>query len=153
MTLRLHIGTSKTGTTALQRYMQAFPDHCLSLPFAPASLCFFLGEGATANDVKRRLGIEDAGAACDALRSAIARQAGRNCVLSSEFIFNAGVTGNIAQLRAALAAWEKVQVILYLRHPVSHFASEVSQRVKSGMHDPKRVMHIPRPFLRLFKDL
>ncbi len=146
MTLSLHIGTSKTGTTALQHYMQSFPEHCLSLPFAPPSLCLLLGEGPTKNDVQRRLGIEDAELACGQLREALARQAGRSCLVSSEFIFNAGLTGNIAQLRAEFSAWEKVQVILYLRHPVSHFASEVSQRVKSGMHDPEKVMHVSRAF-------
>lgn len=134
----------KTGTTTLQNYIGRSKPPRLLLPHSSPSLALLFGADTFISDLARRLSISDPVEAISKTREAIANQAGETCLLSSEFLYTASLLGDPGRLREELAGWNLVRVVLYLRHPVSHFPSFMSQRVKSGQSDMTSITAISR---------
>ena len=154
MTLFLHIGTHKTGTTAIQRFLDANRDvlaanGCLTVDFGTVAghpLAWGLGFGLrppTKSDAARYLELSR-----HLLTSAAARAADedKDIVLSSEvFCEFMNAPGSIGQLKDFLAecGLTDVRIICYCRRQ-DHFAESLCNELIKGFH--------PRQLADAFSD-
>lgn len=102
-----------------------------------------MGETNTSKNIEKRLKIEDVSLVKHKLLSELREIDTEFLILSSEFIFEAAVNGDLQGLKEALSHFEDVEVIAYVRHPLKHFSSLISQRVKSGQFKEETIYRIP----------
>lgn len=121
----------KTGTTAIQKYLEAAPVEKLHLPYPNPSITLLFADEKYRQYICKRLNLQER-EALPKIRMAINNAPSGQLHLSSEFIFEAAIRGNLERFREELSRWRNVRVILFLRHPADHVVSLASQKVKAG---------------------
>ena len=131
--LWLHIGTPKTGSTAIQRYARARG------PYLASKSIDFLTRGrrGSYNDLAVQLRggkIEAAQKVCDGIRQMITNSPAETLVLTSEMFF--GV--DPAQLREMLTLDEAfdIRIVAYFRRQDRYLESAYKQKMKTGKVRP-----------------
>jgi hypothetical protein len=152
MRVLLHIGTEKTGTTTIQRFLKINAEklrgHGILIPTSPCQhgvshikLSAYARRDNRSDDVRLRLGIK----AINHFRRTFAQNFLKECydagcdtiILSSEHCSSRLLFDDeIARLRDLLAGLGPVQIILYLRRQDEMWASHYSTAVKSRSTDP-----------------
>ncbi len=166
MKVILHIGSGKTGTSSIQqsltdssRYLLnngfLYPvldgdvnHNYLTAPFRPATPRGMLQRCGSHEKVIDR---------ADRLWKTLAEHAKRHphhtLVLSAEaLLYLADVDGFCQRLHAEIPFISKVEIVVYLRRPSSHFAAKTQQslRASSKVLQPTRLMNAPA--LRAWQD-
>jgi hypothetical protein len=163
MDLLLHIGTEKTGTKTIQRFLAAnraaLAGQGLCVPQTlgdpnhrrlPAMAC----DDGYVDDYVRRLNLQDgvarraakdlwrASFTAEIARAAAAPQPARRVIISSEHLQSRlSRPGEIERLHALLAPlFDRITVLVYLRDPLETAVSLYSTAVKNGEDQPG-----PRP--------
>jgi len=134
----LHIGTHKTGTTAIQQSFLAggpWLDEA-GLYYPQAGRVYGGHHNAAFDLVGSPLFERERGTLADLLDE-VAREDGRRSVVSSEVLhFAAAVPAAMERLRAMVAERRiEARVVLYLRDPASYAASLYGQLRKRGLVD------------------
>lgn len=151
--LLLHIGTPKTGTTALQYALGdnagLLSERGVLFPMDTGRnhirLVLCAARPGLAGSIARRLDIapEDIEAEAEAFLAGLEAGMERHdrCVLSSEFLYEMFREEELIRLRDALRrVFPTIRIAVYLRPQDSMFASEVSQRIKAGATQPDRFL-------------
>ena len=146
--LTLHIGMPKTGTTSIQSYLRRFPELMLSLPYPEASLGLLFGGERYTADIARRLSMDNIDLSKNWIRMALSKQGGKRSVFSSEFLFTSALDNesDFDVFKSAFSGWDNIKIILYLRHPLNHFPSLISQRVRSGQFEHSKINNISNTY-------
>jgi hypothetical protein len=152
--LLLHIGMPKSGTTAIQRFLRR-QENVQLCPRPPRvghnGVIFLCRSGPIRSNMGRRLGIPPSewdGAARDFVAH-LKDSAQSTTILSTEFLFHRPEAKDIEAIDEALSAvFDRIEVVVYLRHQADHYASHIAQAIKSGVSCWEDARKIPDALYR-----
>ena len=137
-TLYIHVGPSKTGTTAIQSIFQDLCENRLTYPKAGRwpdgshNLLYFSINGLSGSG--RNIEVPPMAELIAEISSEISK-APHDCLISSEALNRrSDYTRMLELLHPATRDFDQVRPILTLRHPLERFASNYNQAVRDPMH-------------------
>lgn len=130
----IHIGTPKAGSSAIQAAIGGESDVWLM------ALC---AHGRSRNDLLRRWKRTDWDTAREEARARL-RDVSTSPALSTEFLWDRTTPEQVESFhREVSPVLGDVRLVAYLRDPVKHFTSLVSQRIKAGQHNWSTILTPP----------
>ncbi|QEE36015.1 hypothetical protein FTO60_10005 [Octadecabacter sp. SW4] len=166
----IHIGSPKTGTTALQRGLYAAREALLAesvlYPFLSAAevsknhgpLSMILLRPERLPRIFKSLSEEERQAACDTAIQELAYQISKNnpetLVLSSEYFFRVVPPGRWVDLLKSIPGTDpsNVRICCYVRKPSAHYLSLLQQRLKASFEILPPQPHNFRRVLDSYKE-
>lgn len=150
----LHVGSNKTGSTAIQETCHAFRDtllaegvlypdlgrpHHSDLILAVLDDEEYRGNFNRNTEDGRRRGTERSEALWDELRAQVAARKPATLLLSSEFMFGMRPASFERLIARLTALSEDISAVVYLREPGDHYLSSSQQIIKYGaaVKDPR----------------
>ena len=137
--LVLHIGSPKTGTTAIQNYLFKGQERLESAG------CRYLRSGRKSiahNPLARVFAGRHPADDLPALQSEISESDARVKILSSEMFFLPGIAASIGNTLRGLG--EEIKVVVYIRRPDAYAEAMYKQRVKNGRIAPDPMAYLTR---------
>jgi len=159
--LYLHIGTWKTGTTSIQdtffnqrkllrRYNVHYPDISSNHSFLPSSF-HPNSEDCFGTKIKRLKGKALESWHQRSLKDFEKGLSSPNTVVSSEFLLGLKPEG-IRKMKAYLSRlFDEITIVVYVRHPLDHISSAISEQVKQGHYGIDEAYRIHSKFRELEK--
>jgi len=152
--LVVHIGMPKSGTTAIQRFLRR-QENVRMYPRVPRvghnGVIFLCRSQAIRSNVGRRLGIAPSewDSAARSFVEHLTDSPQTITILSTEFLFQGPREEDIEAIDEALSAiFDRIEVVVYLRHQVDHYASHIAQAIKSGVSCWEDARRIPDALYR-----